>query len=186
LAEADAAVRAGGGLPALLTRLTVLPYHPREGTAAGLLRAAEGIAASLAPTPPRRQRGGRRDDLNRRLRVGLLSGGLGRHPVGWLTVAGIEALPPAEFECVAYALKRRADPIAERFRARCALWRDVEHASDDAIAATIAKDGVDIVLDLGGYGEGGRPFALAAAPRPCRSSGSAPSSGRRVCRTWTA
>jgi tetratricopeptide (TPR) repeat protein/glycosyltransferase involved in cell wall biosynthesis len=164
LAASDAAVRAGGGLPALVTRLVVLPYHPREGTAAKLLRAAGSVAAALAPVPHRACR--RPADPDRPLRIGLLSGGLGQHPVGWLTVAGIEALPWAEFECVAYALKRRADGIADRFRARCALWRDVERSNDDAIARLIADDGVDIVLDLGGYGEGGRPFALAGRPAP--------------------
>ena len=86
--------------------------------------------------------------------------------MGWLTVAGIEALPRAEFECVAYSLKRRTEPMAERFRARCALWRDMDGASDDAIADAVAEDGVDILLDLGGYGEGGRPFALAGRPAP--------------------
>lgn len=165
LAAADAAIAAGGGLPALSTRLVILPYHPREGTAAGLRRAAGEVAASLAPVPPR-PRPAAPDPGKHRLRVGLLSGGLGQHPVGWLTVAGIEALPRDEFECVAYSLKRRADPIADRFRARCALWRDMERASDNEIADAIAADGVDILLDLGGYGEGGRPFALASRPAP--------------------
>ena len=98
--------------------------------------------------------------------MGLLSGGLGHHPVGWLTVAGLEALPQPEFELVAYALRRRQDPIAQRFRARCALWRDAAEAEEDAIAAAIAKDGIDILIDLGGYGEGGRPFVLHRRPAP--------------------
>jgi predicted O-linked N-acetylglucosamine transferase (SPINDLY family) len=37
---------------------------------------------------------------------------------------------------------------------------------DAAIAAQIAADGIDILIDLGGYGEGGRPFVLHHRPAP--------------------
>lgn len=162
LASAEAAIAGGGGLAALVNRMAVQPYHPTAGTGPVLRRAAEEIAAALGPPPPRptRRAGGGP------LRIGLLSGGLGQHPVGWLTLAGLEALPAGEFTLAAYALKPRTDPLAQRFRARCALWREVAEADDAAIAAQIAADGIDILLDLGGYGEGGRPFVLHHRPAP--------------------
>ncbi|MBL6454522.1 tetratricopeptide repeat protein [Belnapia sp. T6] len=162
LAAAEAALP-GGGVAALVNRIAVLPYHPVAGTAAGLRAAAKAIEAALPPVPAlvtrRRPEGGR-------LRVGLLSGGLGQHPVGWLTLAGLEALPETEFELAAYSLKPRSDPLAARFRARCALWREVGALEDAAIAAQIAADGVDILIEMGGYGEGGRPFVLRHRPAP--------------------
>ncbi|SDC30025.1 Glycosyl transferase family 41 [Belnapia rosea] len=162
LATAEAAL-AGGGVPALVNRIAVLPYHPEAGTAAGLRTAAEAIGQAMplqAPLVVRRRLG------EGRLRVGLLSGGLGQHPVGWLTLAGLEALPEVEFELFAYALKPRADPLAARFRARCARWREVGAMEDAAIAGLIAEDGIDILIEMGGYGEGGRPFVLQYRPAP--------------------
>ncbi|MBV1798782.1 tetratricopeptide repeat protein [Siccirubricoccus sp. G192] len=165
LAAADAAVAGSeGGTAALVNRMAVLPYHPGQGHAAVLLAAGQDIAAELGPVPPplhRRPRARRG-----RLRIGLLSGGLGVHPVGWLTLAGLEALPEAEFELAAYVLKSRQDQLAARFRARCAIWREMGEAEDATIAAAIAADGVDVLVDLGGYGEGGRPFVLHHRPAP--------------------
>jgi protein O-GlcNAc transferase len=174
LAAADSAIaRAGSGSAAALDtrigRLCVLPYHPIGGDAAVLLAAAREVADRLGPPPEpplHRLRPRRTADPDRSLRVGLLSGSLSRHPVGWLTVAGLEALPEEDFTLVAYSLKRRDDRIAARFRARCAAWREVGAAEEEAIARLIAADGIDILLDLGGYGEGGRPFVLHHRPAP--------------------
>ena len=162
LAAADGSL-VGGGVPALVNRIAVLPYHPDAGTAANLRGAAEAIGAALPPVEPlvRRRRAG-----TGRLRIGLLSGGLGQHPVGWLTLAGLEALPERDFEIIAYSLKPRTDPLAARFRARAARWREVGALEDAAIAAQIAEDGVDILIEMGGYGEGGRPFVLQHRPAP--------------------
>ncbi|WP_187829883.1 O-linked N-acetylglucosamine transferase, SPINDLY family protein [Siccirubricoccus phaeus] len=174
LASADAAVPEGGVL-ALVNRIAVLPYHPREGHAASLLACGRAIAAKLGgPAPlaaPRAAplatpRPARNRDPGRRLRVGLLSGGFGRHPVGWLTIGGVENLPPEEFALYGYALKPREDMLSARFRACCAGWRDVQHAGDAEIAATIAADAIDILIDLGGYGESGRIFVLNHRPAP--------------------
>ena len=162
LAAADAAIPAGG-IAALVNRIAVLPYHPSAGTATALRAAGEAIGAAMGPTAPRIPG---RPGMGRALRVGLLSGGLGQHPVGWLTLAGLEALPEAGFELVAYSLKPRTDPLAARFRARCALWREVGELEDAAIAARIAEDRIDILIELGGYGEGGRPFVLQRRPAP--------------------
>ncbi|WP_165982390.1 O-linked N-acetylglucosamine transferase, SPINDLY family protein [Dankookia rubra] len=164
LEVAEAAVaHPAGGTQALMNRMAVLPYHPERGHAAALLAAGRAVAARLGPAAasPARPR-----DPDRRLRVGLLSGGLGQHPVGWLTLAGLEALPEAEFDLIAYSLKPRSDTMAGRFRARCAVWREVGALDDASVAAMMAVDGIDILLDLGGYGDGGRPGLLQRKPAP--------------------
>ncbi|WP_165839034.1 O-linked N-acetylglucosamine transferase family protein [Roseicella frigidaeris] len=164
LAAAEQAVaHPAGGVEALITRMAVQPYHPEHGHAAALLESGRAVAARLGPAaaPPARPR-----DPERRLRIGLLSGGLGRHPVGWLTLAGLEALPETGFELVAYSLKPRQDALASRFRARATLWREVGALEDAAIAAQMVEDGIDLLLDLGGYGDGGRPGVLQRRPAP--------------------
>ena len=159
LATAEQAIAlTGGSRDALVTRLCVLPYHPEGGAVA--LRDAAVATAARYPQPVALAPRGTRDP-DRRLRIGLLSGNLCCHPVGWLTIAGIEALPDSAFELAAYSLRQRADPISRRFRARCATWREMGAADEVAIAQAIADDGIDILIDLGGYGEGGCPAVLA-------------------------
>ncbi|MCK8784666.1 glycosyltransferase [Roseomonas sp. NAR14] len=165
LAAAERAVAISGGeLPTLINRLSVLPYHPEQGGAAPLLAAGRDIARRVGP--PARVAHGNARDPERRLRVGVLSGCLGVHPVGWLTLAGLEALPADGFELACYALRTRRDWLAARYRARATLWRDVADLPDEALAETIRDDGVDVLLDCGGYGEGGRLLALQHRPAP--------------------
>ncbi|PJF23915.1 MAG: hypothetical protein CUN53_20480, partial [Phototrophicales bacterium] len=52
-----------------------------------------------------------------RLRIGLLSNGFGRHPVGWLTLPAFEALDKSRFSLVCFSThERTADPLTARFR----------------------------------------------------------------------
>lgn len=101
-------------------------------------------------------------DPNRRLTIGLLSGSLRSHPVGWLTVAGFEALDPDRFRLI--CLGRRAedtDPIAHRFRAIASDWIDSDMLDDRALALCARDKGLDLLIDLGGYGDAGRMPACA-------------------------
>ena len=61
-------------------------------------------------------------DPDRPLVIGLLSGSLKAHPVGWLTVAGFETLDPAAFAIVCLAQNGTNDWMARRFRALAREW----------------------------------------------------------------
>lgn len=101
----------------------------------------------------------------RRLRLGLLSGILRTHPVGWLTVAGLEALDPAAFEIVCLG-PQTFDPMARRFAAIASAWHDTAGLSDTALAAFTRELGIDVLIDLGGYGDAGRMTACAQRLAP--------------------
>ncbi|WP_338119078.1 tetratricopeptide repeat protein, partial [Paracraurococcus ruber] len=47
-----AAAHPAWALQAAVTRMTVLPYHPGRGDAAGLLAGGRAVAARLGPSPP--------------------------------------------------------------------------------------------------------------------------------------
>ena len=101
-------------------------------------------------------------DPERRLVVGLLSGTLRSHPVGWLTVAAFEMLPPAAFELVCLVQNGAAgDPLAQRFRAVAGRWIDIDLLDDVALARCAREQGIDVLIDLGGYGDAGRMPACA-------------------------
>lgn len=106
-------------------------------------------------------------DPERKLTVGLLSGSFRSHPVGWLTVAGVETLDPDAFQVICLAQKAVLhDPIAQRFRASATEWIDIDALPDQALAELARARGVDILIDLGGYGDAGRMHACALRLAP--------------------
>ncbi len=149
------------------TLCTTRPYRDGIG-GAELLATARAYAARLTrgevlpeggafAIPP---------DSGRRLRVGLLSGSLRVHPVGWLTIAGFEMLDRDRFALIGLPERRADDVIARRFRALCEEWHEIGRLDDAALAREIRRLAVDIVIDLGGYGDSGRMTALARRAAP--------------------
>ncbi len=141
------------------TLCNTLPYCA-EVDGARLLAASRACAERL----PREQLPAFRNtpDPNRPLTVGLLSGSLRSHPVGWLTVAGFETLDPDAFRLV--CLTRSAegsDPITHRFQAIAHDWIDADTLNDLALAQCARTVGLDVLIDLGGYGDAGRMPACA-------------------------
>ena len=159
----QAIARAPEAVLAHRTLANVLPYCPGAG-AAPLRQALEATAARLprGPTPVFANA----PDPDRPLRLGLLSGSLRTHPVGWLTVAGFEALDPAAFAVICLAPPAGPDPIARRFAALAADWHDTDGLTDTALAAQARARGIDLLIDLGGYGDTGRMAACAQRLAP--------------------
>jgi protein O-GlcNAc transferase len=104
---------------------------------------------------------------DRVLTVGLLSGSLRTHPVGWLTIAGFEHLDPAAFRiiCLGRALEP-GDPIAMRFHTVARSWENVGPLDDTALAQRARDLDIDILIDLGGHGDGSRMTACAQRLAP--------------------
>lgn len=155
-----------------------LPYADAT-TGAELLAAMQACSdalprGTLPPIPapsgpgasgPRQEAGanGAATAADRVLTVGLLSGTLRSHPAGWLTVAGIECLDPALFRIVILSQipPPDADPIARRFRAIADEWIEVGGMDDLELARCARDRGIDVLLDLGGYGDAARMPACA-------------------------
>ncbi|HEY4174291.1 MAG TPA: tetratricopeptide repeat protein [Rhodopila sp.] len=136
-----------------------LPYRDAT-TGAELLAAMRDCSDALprmAPTPFANT-----PDPDRKLTVGLLSGTLRSHPVGWLTVAGIEALDPDQFSLVCLTQNTTPDdPIARRYRTAATDWIEVDGLNDAALTAVAREQRIDILIDLGGYGDAARMLACA-------------------------
>ena len=98
---------------------------------------------------------------DRPLVLGLLSGSFKTHPVGWLTVAGFETLDPTAFAIVCLAQNDLQDWMERRFRALAREWHDVDMMNDKALALKARDLGIDVLIDLGGYGESARMTACA-------------------------
>jgi predicted O-linked N-acetylglucosamine transferase (SPINDLY family) len=130
-----------------------------EQLACARLRASQ--FSGVRPLPPAavRQRGP--------LRIGLLSNGFGAHPTGLLTVAVFEQLrqDPA-LDIHLFALNRDdGSPIRQRLSAATRL-HDVAGLRHADVAARIRAAGIDVLIDLRGWGGGGAPEVLALRPAP--------------------
>ena len=136
-----------------------LPY--REATTGAALLAAMRDCSAVLPRVAQPPLGNNRDP-DRKLVVGLLSGTLRSHPVGWLTVAGIETLDPDQFSLVCLAQNAApGDPIARRYRTAARAWIEVDGLNDAALTAVAREQRIDILIDLGGYGDAARMPACA-------------------------
>jgi predicted O-linked N-acetylglucosamine transferase (SPINDLY family) len=129
-----------------------LAYHPGV-RAEALLATQRRIGATLPRAPAAPPANDRTPD--RRLRLGLLSASLRTHPVGWLTVAAFEALDPRQFDLVCFGQAPSSDAIQRRFAAIASAWHAVDGMPHAAIADLVRAAGIDVLIDLGGYGDMG-------------------------------
>lgn len=104
--------------------------------------------------------------LQRPLRVGYVSADFRDHAVAWFIEPVLEHHDPAQVQVFCYDLVERRDAVHARLRTRPAAWRDCAGADDDTLAAAVAADGIDLLVDLMGHTGANRLplFARRAAP----------------------
>lgn len=150
--------------PAILRSLvTQYPYHPLsdgEGTLATAVAAATTLPLP-ATVPPVGASG------KPKLRLGLLSGSFRTHPVSWLTIAAFEALNKDEFEIVCFSNSPlEPDWMTHRWRALSSRFEVVPSLCDTDLTAAMREAALDILIDLAGWGDSGRPDVIAARVAP--------------------
>lgn len=124
---------------------------------------AIGRAGGLRPRPPLAPLAGRR------LRVGYLSADFCQHPVGLFLKDVLAAHDRTQVEVFAYGAGRVVDWVSEAIR-RAATFHDVSLLDDAAVAARIAQDQVDVLVDLSGHTGGSRLTVFAHRPAPVQVS----------------
>ena len=140
----------------------ILPYT--ADTSGARLREAAQMGVSFLPRSARLPR----QAAPARLRVGLLSGSLRTHPVGWLTIAGWEHLDRSRFDLVCLG-PSGTDTLARRFAACASGWIDTSGHNDSALAALAREQTLDILIDCGGHGDSGRLAACAHRLAPVQA-----------------
>lgn len=108
-------------------------------------------------------------DAGRPLRIGLVSGDLNQHPVGFFMEGVLKALSSqaaGRLSLHAYATQARRDALTERLQACCDSWCVASGLSDQALAERIRADGIDILVDLSGHTAYNRLPVLALKPAP--------------------
>lgn len=108
-------------------------------------------------------------DPERPLRVGLVSGDLYGHPVGYFLESVLSALHEqagGRLQLTAYATQPFRDALTDRLAACTSHWHMVFGMSDEALAQRIHADGIDILIDLAGHTAHNRLPVFAWKPAP--------------------
>ena len=104
------------------------------------------------------------------LRVGLVSGDFGNHPVGYFLEGLLRAADPARIAFLAFPSQPDEDELTARIKPLFAAWQPI-HALDDAAAARlIHASGVQVLLDLAGHTAHNRLPVFAWRPAPVQAA----------------
>lgn len=120
-------------------------------------------AASILPHP-------NSPDPERRLRIGFVSPDFRLHSVSFFFEPLLAALDRQRFETFCYADVRRPDAMTARLKEMADHWRDVLGVPDDALAATIREERIDILVDLAGHSNNNRLPLFALKPAPLQAT----------------
>ncbi|MCG8372579.1 MAG: FkbM family methyltransferase, partial [Balneolales bacterium] len=102
----------------------------------------------------------------KKLRVGFLSGGFRKHPVGWMIVRAIENLPDDQIEVYGYTTHSMHDAITARIQEKSKKWTSVIGYNDEVVANLIREDEIDILVELSGHASLNRLKTVALEPAP--------------------
>lgn len=141
--------------------LNYLPGASAADIFAEHLRFARRFCAT-APLPPH----GDARVASRRLRLGYVSGDLRNHAVAFFIEPVLASHDHDQFEVFCYYSYPESDAVTARLKRHADHWRDVFALDDEALAASIRKDSIDILVDLSGHTIHNRLLAFSRKPAP--------------------
>lgn len=105
-----------------------------------------------------------------RLRVGLVSGDLRNHPVGYFLESILSQIDSSRVELIAYSTEYKADALTTRIKPYFTEWKLLAGQNDAAAARLINNDGIHVLLDLSGHTRHNRLPMFAWKPAPVQAS----------------
>lgn len=90
-------------------------------------------------------------ELDRRLRVAILSPDLRAHSCAFFLEPLLRHLDPAQFELTLYHDHFRTDAVSSRLKSLAAVWRNFVGQAGPAVEKIIRADQPDILIDLAGH-----------------------------------
>jgi predicted O-linked N-acetylglucosamine transferase (SPINDLY family) len=109
-------------------------------------------------------------DPARRLRLGYMSPDLWGHVVGRNLLPLFRFHDREQFEIICYSGVVRPDYFTEEFRQHADRWYNTLGVSDETLAETIRRDGVDILVDLSQHMANNSLPVFARQPAPVQAS----------------
>lgn len=102
----------------------------------------------------------------KRLRVGLVSGDLREHPVGYFLDGILSHFDHDRLELIAYPTTLKKDKLGTRMQQHFSKWTPLAGFTDDDAARQIHADGVHVLIDLAGHTAHNRLPVFAWKPAP--------------------
>ena len=106
----------------------------------------------------------------KRLKVGLVSGDLRNHVVGYFLEGVLYQLDPSRIELIGYPTYHVEDSLTARIRPCFSSWQPIYGLSNKEAANLIHSDGVHLLLDLSGHTGHNRLPVFAWKPAPVQAS----------------
>jgi predicted O-linked N-acetylglucosamine transferase (SPINDLY family) len=104
------------------------------------------------------------------LRVGIVSGDLKKHPVGYFVESVVASLDTTRVELHAFPTRSVEDELTRRIKPRFASWTCLGGISDDAAATLIRDNAIDVLIDASGHTQYNRLAIFARKPAPVQVS----------------
>ncbi|PZW48135.1 putative O-linked N-acetylglucosamine transferase (SPINDLY family) [Humitalea rosea] len=128
---------------------------------------ARSLANEHADLGRHDRRDARIDLRGRRLRLGYVSSDLRDHAIGSLMAEVFELHDRGKVEVFAYDCGPHSDSAMQhRIRTATEHWVNIRRLDDDAAAARISADGIDILIDVNGHTRDARTAIFARRPAP--------------------
>lgn len=104
------------------------------------------------------------------LRVGLVSGDLSNHPVGYFLESVLAQIDLTRIELIAYPTDYKADALTARIKPYFSAWKSLAGLNDEAAARLIHANDVHVLLDLSGHTAKNRLPIFAWKPAPVQAT----------------
>ena len=105
-------------------------------------------------------------EKERRLRIGYISPDFRAHSVAYFFEPVLKGHSRKNFEIFCYANVQKPDAASKRMQDEADHWFSITGLDDDAAAAQIRRDHIDILVDLAGHTGDNRLPVLARRPAP--------------------
>lgn len=109
-------------------------------------------------------------DPGRRLRVGYVSADYRQHSVTYFLAPALPPHATEDVEVFLYSNVKSPDKMTEQLKALPLQWRDISAMNDDEAADLVRRDGIDVLVDLGGHTVENRLMMFARKPAPVQVS----------------
>lgn len=106
----------------------------------------------------------------KRLRVGVVSGDLRAHPVGYFLEGLLAQIDSTKVELIAYSTHSRCDELTDRIKPLFSCYKPLFGQSDQEAAELIHADAVHVLIDLSGHSIHNRLPVFAWKPAPVQVS----------------